>query len=286
VRSPSDTQILTWEDQGTAYYAAYREVGQGAPLLFLHGFMGDGACWQALMTELSSHYRCISLDQLGFGASSKPKMRYDLAKLSAFVHQVITRLDLAPVTLIGHSLGGWVSATYALNHPEQVSSLVLLAPAGIRDDSFCGRYDHLRPLLWQTPLVDLALGVVTPLAHWAGQGDALKQIKWMRRELNAQPAARSFLVDRLRPEDAIDTVENDIYRVETPTLVITGDRDETIPLWHSETYAQRIAKARLEIIPNADHALPTQYTTEVADRILPFLRQSVSTMSPSTQNAS
>lgn len=281
VRSPSETQILTWDDQGISYHAAYRDIGQGAPLVFLHGFMGDGDCWQALVTQLSPHYRCISLDQLGFGKSSKPKMRYDLAKLSAFVHQVVTRLELPAVTLIGHSLGGWVSSTYALNHPDRVSGLVLLAPAGIRDDSFCGRYDHLRPLLWQTPLVDLALGAIAPLANATGQGDALKKIAWMRRELNSQPAARSFLVDRLRPEDAIDTVEKDIHRIAAPTLVITGDRDDTIPLWHSETYAQRIPNARLEVIPDADHALPTHYVTELTERIVPFLQKTVAPF-PST----
>lgn len=275
MRSPSDPQRLTWHDHDTTWQAAYRDIGQGEPLLFLHGFMGTGDCWQPLISHLSSDYRCISLDQLGFGASSKPKIRYDLAKLSTFVHQVVTRLNLPAVTLVGHSLGGWVASTYALNHPEHVNRLVLLAPAGIRDDSFCGRYDHLRPLLWQTPLVDVALAIAKPIANWAGQRDTFTQIAWMRREINAQPAARSFLVDRMRPEDAIDTVENDIHRIEHPTLVITGDRDETIPLWHSETYAQRIPKAQLDIIPDADHALPTQYAAEVAARMLPFLRDGI-----------
>jgi len=79
------------------------------------------------------------------------------------------------------------------------------------------------------------------------------------------------LLDRLRPEDAIDTVEKDIYRLQVPTLVITGDRDETIPLWHSQTYANEIPDAKLAIIPGADHALPQKYAAELASLILPFL---------------
>jgi len=97
------------------------------------------------------------------------------------------------------------------------------------------------------------------------------QLAWFRRELMANPAACSFLCDRLRPEDAIDTVEKAIHQLRVPTLVITGDRDETIPLWHSETYAREIPGAQLAIIPHADHALPQGYAAELASLMLPFL---------------
>ncbi|MBD2020612.1 prolyl oligopeptidase family serine peptidase, partial [Leptolyngbya sp. FACHB-36] len=63
-----------------------------------------------------------------------------------------------------------------------------------------------------------------------------------------------------------------IHRVQTPTLVMTGDRDETIPLWHSETYANRIPNAKLVVFPDADHALPQKYADELAMAIVPFLQ--------------
>jgi pimeloyl-ACP methyl ester carboxylesterase len=237
----------------------------------LHGFMGSGTCWLPLMEQLQTRYRCISLDLLGFGESAKPAIRYDVAQEVAFVRQFMTALQLDPCYILGHSFGGWVGAAYALQYPAAVQGLLLAAPAGIRDDSFCGRYDHLRPLLWQTPIVDWALTLIRPLARLIGQQKALDTISWFRRELNAQPAARSFLVDRLRPEDAIDTVEGDIHQLRVPTLVMTGDHDETIPLWHSETYAREIANAQLAIIPDADHALPQHYAEALATLILPFL---------------
>ncbi len=253
------------------YHAAYQDCGTGQAVLFLHGFMGEGSCWRSLITELEPHYRCISLDMLGFGQSSTPPIRYDIATLVSFVRQFIETLGLGSVTLVGHSLGGWVASAYALAYGETVNALVLLAPAGIRDDSFCGRYDHLRPLLWQTPVVDWGLALIKPLATLTGQGEAIAQISWFRTQINAQPAGRSFLVDRLRPEDAIDTVEKEIHRLRVPTLVITGDRDETIPLWHSQTYASEILGAQLSILPDADHALPQNYPVAVAEQIVPFL---------------
>ena len=255
-----------------SHTAAYIERGDGAPLLMLHGFLGDATNWLPLMALLEPHVRCIGLDLLGFGASAKPRIRYDIAQEVAFVHQVLTGLKLESCHLLGHSFGGWVGAAYALAYPKAVKGLLLAAPAGIRDDSFCGRYDHLRPLLWQTPAVDWALSLAKPIAAMIGQRPAVEQIAWFRRELMAQPAACSFLLDRLRPEDAIDTVEKEIHRLQVPTLVMTGDRDETIPLWHSQTYANEIPNAKLVTIPNADHALPQTYAGELATLILPFLQ--------------
>jgi pimeloyl-ACP methyl ester carboxylesterase len=265
-------QSIVLHLDNTTYQAAYWEVGRGQPIIFLHGFMGRGECWEPLVAHLQSHYRCICLDMLGFGESSKPMMRYDIALLVRFVRAFASALAIEPCILIGHSLGGWVSSAYALVHPDAVSGLVLAAPAGIRDDSFCGRYDHLRPLLWQTPVVDAALWLMQPLAHFLGKQKELAQIQWIRRELNGQPAPRSFLLDRMRPEDAIDTVEKEIHQLRVPTLVITGDQDETIPLWHSQTYAGEIPQAQLALIPNADHSLPQRYAAEMAEILLPFLQ--------------
>jgi pimeloyl-ACP methyl ester carboxylesterase len=257
----------------TTYEAAYWEAGTGQPIVLLHGFMGRSECWEALVSDLKPHYHCIGLDMLGFGESSKPMIRYDIALLVRFVRAFVAALGLEPCVLIGHSLGGWVASAYALAHPNAVTALILAAPAGIRDDSFCGRYDHLRPLLWQTPIVDAALWLLQPLAQILGNQKSLAQIRWMRRELNGQPAPRSFLLDRMRPEDAIDTVEKEIHRLTVPTLVITGDQDETIPLWHTQTYANQIPQAQLALIPNADHALPQRYAAEMAEVLLPFLSQ-------------
>lgn len=254
-------------DGSTLLPAAYLDVGEGTPIVMLHGFMGSAANWLPLIELLKPNFRCIGIDLFGFGASARPIIRYDIAKEVTFLRQVVQALELNSFYLLGHSFGGWVSAAYTLQYPESVKGLILAAPAGIRDDSFCGRYDHLRPLLWQTPVIDWALALIKPIAVQIGQEKTIAQIAWMRQELNAQPAARSFLVDRLRPEDAIDTVEKEIHQITAPTLVITGDQDETIPLWHSETYAREIPNAKLSILKDADHSLPQNHFPELASLI-------------------
>lgn len=254
--------------------AVYRQMGDRGPvILMLHGFLGSSACWLPLMEQLSPYYRCIGLDLLGFGHSAKPRIRYDVATEVAFVRQFVQALNLEPCYLLGHSFGGWVSSAYAIQYPQAVQGLILAAAAGIRDDSFCGRYTHLRPLLWMNPIVDWALTLADPIAHLLGQGAALHQLQWFRRELKGNPAARSFLLDRIRPEDAIDTVEHDLHRLPHPALVIIGDQDDTIPRWHAEEFAQGIPNARLTLLPGATHALPQQHAAELTSLILAFLAE-------------
>jgi len=255
----------------TTQTAAYLDIGCGRPLLMLHGFFGEKTCWLPLIELLQSQFRCISLDMLGFGESSKPEIRYDVAIEVDFVRQVVEQLNIEHCCIIGHSFGGWVASAYSLKYPNSVSSLVLAAPAGIRDDTFCGQYDALRPLLWETPAVDWALQLAKPFASLAGKSEKLQQISGWRRELMSQPVARSFLMSRMRPEDAVDTVEKEIHQLQIPTLVIAADSDETIPLWHCQTYANEIPGAELAIIPNATHGLPQTQAQIMAKLIGKFL---------------
>jgi pimeloyl-ACP methyl ester carboxylesterase len=143
-------------------------------------------------------------------------------------------------------------------------TMTLIAPAGIRDDRFVGRYTYMKPLLWNTPLVDWTLAAMQPLAALVGQANALLQINQARIALREQPVAKSFLLDRLRPEDAIDTVEALLEHIPIPTLVIAGQQDTTIPLWHCETYACQIPAAQIQIFADAAHNLIQTHHTSIA----------------------
>ncbi len=265
------------------YTAAYREVGQGLPMLCLHGFLGDSSFWQSVVEQLSSHYRCICLDLLGFGGSSKPQLNYVIDHQVDFLHQFVKAMGLEALHLLGYSYGGWVAAAYGIAHAigtldnaASLSTLTLVAPAGIRDDSFVRRYHYLQPLLWQSPVVDIALAAFSPVAQVLGQSTAYRRIRSVRKALIDQPVARSYLINRLRPEDAIDTVEQKIHHITTPTLVIAGEADETIPLWHCQTYADRIPHSHLKILPNARHNLLCTHSQTIADLLKANLSRDIS----------
>jgi pimeloyl-ACP methyl ester carboxylesterase len=257
------------------YTAAYTSIGEGIPVILLHGFFGDAWTLDPIAKGLSEKYCCISLELLGFGDSSKPDIRYLIGDHVEFLREFTTAKQISEFYLVGYSYGAWVAAAYAATAPDrqiaipQLNGMILLAPAGIRDDTFVGRYNFLKPLLWQTSLVDLVLNAIAPVAKLL-KYEYFNTIRAARTAISTQPAARSFLIDRLNPEDAVDTVENDIDRITIPTLVIAGEIDGTIPLWHSQTYAEKIPQASLVIIDGADHDLVQTHVDEVTCSILKF----------------
>jgi pimeloyl-ACP methyl ester carboxylesterase len=257
------------------YTAAYTSIGEGIPVILLHGFFGDAWTLDPIAKGLSEKYCCISLELLGFGDSSKPDIRYLIGDHVEFLREFTTAKQISEFYLVGYSYGAWVAAAYAATIPDrqiaipQLDGMILLAPAGIRDDTFVGRYNFLKPLLWQTPLVDLVLNAIAPVARLL-RYEYFNTIRAARTAISTQPAARSFLIDRLNPEDAVDTVENDIDRITVPTLVIAGEIDGTIPLWHSQTYAEKIPQASLVVIAGADHDLVQTHADEVTCSILKF----------------
>lgn len=262
--------------QLSTYEMAYWQRGEGLPVIFLHGFLGNSDMWQSLVAELERvcpGFCWIGVDLLGFGRSAKPDLKYQIWDQVRFVGELIRAKGWERFYLVGYSYGGWTAAAIACESGafEGLLGLVLIAAAGIRDDQFVGRYWYLRPLLWSSPVVDLALDLVARLVGVWGQGQRLNPIRQARLALREQPVARSFLRDRLRPEDAIDTLEAKICQIRVPTLVIAGSADQTIPLWHGQAYAQGIAGARLEVLVGADHNLVAEYQTKIVLLIQEFL---------------
>jgi pimeloyl-ACP methyl ester carboxylesterase len=266
------------------YTAAYTSIGEGIPVILLHGLFGDAWTLDSIATGLSDRYCCISLELLGFGDSSKPDIRYLIDHQVDFLREFAIAKNISEFYLIGYSYGAWAAAAYAIQYADLPTStpdligLALIAPAGIRDDSFVGRYDYLKPLLlWKTSLLDLLLEIISPFASLMGKAKSFDSIYQARKAFTTQPAARSFLIDRLEPEDAVDTVENDIDRIVVPTLVIAGEIDGTIPLWHSKTYAEKVPDASLVIINGADHDLVQTHSQEVNSAITDYWNRAIRT---------
>ncbi|MEB3224914.1 MAG: alpha/beta hydrolase [Synechococcus sp.] len=254
------------------YQAAYTVSGQGKPLVLLHGFFGDAWTLNALVDELKDDFQCFNLELLGFGDSAKPKINYLITDQVNFLHTFIQQLGLAQVYLVGYSYGAWVAAAYAIAQGSDeiqcnLSGITLLTPAGIRDDSFAGRYTYLRPLLWDIFLVDWGLAALKPLMAIVGKKEDFAMIKQARTEILRQPAAAALLKARLRPEDAVDTVEKDLHHIKCPSLIIAAENDQHIPLWHCKTYEEKIEHASLFTLVGAGHDCPQTHPQEIATQL-------------------
>ncbi len=260
--------------QAGKYQAAYTVTGTGKPLVLLHGFFGNSSTLSQLAEHLQSEFQCFSLELLGFGDSAKPKINYLIDDQVEFLKGFTEALNIKNFHLVGYSYGAWVASAYAIQHQANLKSLGLVAPAGIRDDSFAGNYDHLKPLLWKTKLVDLAIALYKPLAHLRGDKSGYKKIAQARRALMTQPAAAAMLKSRMNPEDAIDTVEKYIHNISLKTVIIAAENDTTIPRWHSETYAEKIPQTEFHVVAESDHDFVETHAQEIGVLLKGFLTKS------------
>jgi len=110
-------------DQGIVHYEVY---GRGRPVILLHGWLGSWGLWQKTMGYLGKYYRTYALDFWGFGESGKRQPTFAVQDFVSMVEQFMDRLGIIRAPLVGHSMGGTVSLSVAINHPERVSKVVVV----------------------------------------------------------------------------------------------------------------------------------------------------------------
>ncbi|WP_322907790.1 alpha/beta fold hydrolase [Paenibacillus sp. SGZ-1009] len=104
----------------------YTESGTGAPLVLLHGFLGSSAYWDELVPLLSAHYRCITPDLRGHGRSLAPEGSYRIEQMADDVIRLLDHLELPSATVLGHSMGGYVTLALAAQNGDRLDGWGLI----------------------------------------------------------------------------------------------------------------------------------------------------------------
>ena len=244
---------------------AYQEQGAGVPLVLLHANPGDHRDYDAVIPALAERFRVIAMDWPGFGASLPPAdvSAVSIPRMVGVLREFLDALALPSAILIGNSVGGTVAARFALESPERVRALVLVAPGGFTPHSwltraFCalqGSRWSLPPLLFarlylwrRTPTVQAMLARAAA-QHTTPACRAINRALWRRFALpegDLREAARALAV---------------------PTLLLFGTRDPAIPAARDGAVAARtVPGARFVALP-CGHApfaeMPDRFMEEV-----------------------
>lgn len=110
-------------DQGIVHYEVY---GHGRPVILLHGWLGSWGLWQETMAYLGRYYRTYALDFWGFGESGTKRNTYNVQDFVSLVDQFMDRLGINSAPLVGHSMGGTVSLSVAIQYPQRVTKVVVV----------------------------------------------------------------------------------------------------------------------------------------------------------------
>ena len=235
------------------YSLRYLDVGQGTPVVLIHGLAGDYSAWNAQIEVLSQHYRVIAFDNRGAGLSTQADEPVTTAELAGDTLQLMDYLQLPRAHVVGRSMGGAVAQHMALQAPERIISLTL-----------CASFAQLDPL-GRRVLLNMQEALVWRM-NWADHARHSVQNFVSSDFFNRQPD-RVAAIERLiggetrmpacyiRQNEACQQHDTsaDLNRIYQPTLVMAGDSDPICSLTATRVLSEGLPNVRTEIFSQASH---------------------------------
>ncbi|NLG99720.1 MAG: alpha/beta hydrolase [Chloroflexi bacterium] len=252
-------------DQGIVHYEVY---GRGRPVILLHGWLGSWGLWQETMAFLGQHYRTYALDFWGFGESGKKRNTYMVQDFVSLVDQFMDKLGIASAPLVGHSMGGTVSLSVAIQYPERVQKVTIigspivgssLAPAlklaGYRPIAFL--------LFTMFGMFRAAMRVASPFICRDPRFPDMMDSDLSKTTLE------SFLVSiaSLRRTD----LRPNLHQIKVPVMGMFGDRDNIVHPRQWQPLLQGIPTARIERFKKAGHFIMLDEPQECMRLLKDFL---------------
>jgi 4,5:9,10-diseco-3-hydroxy-5,9,17-trioxoandrosta-1(10),2-diene-4-oate hydrolase len=251
-----------------------RETGSGPAVVFIHG-SGPGASGLSNFREniaafVAAGYRVILPDMIGYGASSKPEgIDYTLVLFTETLFEALKAHGLQTAALVGNSLGGGVAIQIALDHPEFVERLVLMAPGCIAPFE-----------------VYAAMPGISRMRSSFGEADFdLNQQKQLILNLvhpnfaSAVPdalVAERFAVARTQPKDVLSRMRTPdlsprLSEIDKPLLILWGCDDEFCPETHSRMFLERCSNVRSISFAHTGHWVQLERRNEFNHYAIGFL---------------
>ena len=246
-------------------------------LLMIHGFGGDKDNWTRFAKSLTHTYRVIAPDLPGFGESRwHPNWDYSLFPQRDRVVDLVQALGLEQIHLIGHSMGGHLSALYAHEYPDGVMSLTLLDNAGvvspIESDYQLALAQGKNPLIVHSlDDFDRIIEYVAhekPFAPWP-----VKRVLAQRASDRAEKNQSIFTAIK---GDSTADLEPLLAQIEIPVLIIWGEYDRIIDVSSVEKMRPLLPQAEVIIMEDTGHMPMLERPSETATHYLQFLGRVVS----------
>lgn len=239
----------------TRYMRAGRE---GAPrLVMLHGTASTWECFAANIEALAEHFECYAFDMVGSGFSAKPDKDYEIGVYVDHLVAVMDALEISRASVIGVSLGAWVAARFAVEHPGRVERMILVAPSGlIVNAQTMGQIRSRRTAAVENPTWDAITTIFTGIIY--DERNRLPDLIAVRQATYRQPEMKQAMLHILCLQDPEIRTRNliseaDWRRITAPTFVIAAPDDN--PDYYNTAYKllELIPDIRLVEIPQVKH---------------------------------
>jgi pyruvate dehydrogenase E2 component (dihydrolipoamide acetyltransferase) len=220
--------------------------GEGDPLVLLHGFGGDINIWVFNQEALAAEHTVYALDLPGHGHSTKDVGDGDLASFVQVLADFLDAMEIEKAHLVGHSMGGAIAGAFANAHPDRVSSVILIASAGLGPEI---NEEYIEGFIAANKRRDMknVLGMLFADPDLVKRQLVNDVLKFKR--LDGVDEALRAVADKVFP-DGHQADAPDLSEVSVPILVIWGSEDQIVPASHAENLP---SEARVEILEETGH---------------------------------
>ncbi len=229
---------------------SFGPVGEGGvPIVLVHGLVVSNRYWRPLALELSCYGQVEAVDLPGFGRSARPSLTFSISDFARYLSEWLDARRIVRCHLIAHSMGAQVAAHVALQSPSRLFSLTLIGPT----------IDRAAPRWWEQGIRLL-------------RGLARENVSMLRIVLgDFFRAGLPHTLGTVRRMFA-DSITEQVGGIETPTLVLRGERDPIAPMRWVEDLARLMPAAQAQVIPGGSHCVHYSHPKETAAAIHHWMR--------------
>ena len=244
-------------------------------VLFIHGLGTSSVVWRDIPQALSDKFHTICVDLVGFGGSDIPQVDYTINYFSLFIKSFLKNIGINQgdkISLIGHSLGGYIATKYAIENREQVDKLILIDSSGMLEQPTQLLDEYLNAALESDPkLRNMKLKKVFEkmLAHPGLLPPIVVDIFSSTIE---RPGAKLAFESAFRNSTSTSINPEELMKIkDVPCLIIWGKKDNLIPIDHIDKFKQILSDAEVIKIEDAGHSPHLEKTAIIYHKISTFL---------------
>ena len=235
----------------------YETNGKGDPIVLIHGFALDSRVWKEQVKKLSETNTVVTYDLRGFGKSSLPVGKYSHHD---DLHALLKQLNIKKTKLVGHSFGGEIAVNFALEYPEEASSLVLISSSlgGVKGDS--KEWEELQELGRRGDMEGLRRRIL--------QNPTFKNLEKEEKELVEEIVQdySGYHFQNTDPREYINSSERLSELSFLPIRVVMGENELEIQKEVAEIFKREL-NIKTEIISDSGHMVILEKQDEVSDLI-------------------